>query len=759
MGDWALGGTRTLFVVSVLALFLELMLIRWVGTEIRIFAYLQNTVLVVCFLGLGLGCLTCRMSFTIRSLLVSLSVLVLLFALPFSRIALSRITEMLSAPTDLLIWSPGPTVNRWYSVVFSVAGLGLTFLLMVLIWEVFIPLGRLLGRLLDEHPRPIWAYSVNVGGSLIGIWLFVLLSAFDQPPTIWFAVAAFLLAVLILTNRSVPDRRIDLLLSAGLIVLAYFAQREPGAMEVHWSPYQKLALYKTDPEAAKSELRSGSLAIGEIGNYLVMVNNTGYQEMIDLSASRVESDPARFPASMRGMSQYDIPFLLHPRPVRVLIVGAGSGNDAAGALRQGVEHVTAVEIDPVIASLGQRFHPERPYDSPRVELVRDDARSFFGTTRDRYDVISFGLLDSHTTTAMSNIRLDHFVYTKESLQDARSLLSDGGVMVMSFFVQRPFIADRMVRVLREVFGQEPICFKLPQTYYGRGGMMFIAGNIEQIRRRIAGNPRLASLIEQWQRESTLHLAGTTPIATDDWPYIYLETPRVPLLHYLITILMALLLFRGAVLLKIRGMITDWNTTYWHFFFLGAAFLLLEIQNISKASVVLGNTWLVNAVIISGILAMVLLANLITARFPTLPSWPIYSGLGATCVLLYFIDIAGLGFLPYAFKALVVGGLTSLPMLFGGIIFIRSFTAAKRKDQALGANLIGSLVGGLLQSITFVTGIRALLLIVSGLYLAALWTRPKPTVILESTRIPAAGSDSKLPREPAPSEAGLESQNP
>lgn len=30
-----------------------------------------------------------------------------------------------------------------------------------------------------------------------------------------------------------------------------------------------------------------------------------------------------------------------------------------------------------------------------------------------------------------------------------------------------------------------------------------------------------------------------------------------------------------------------DRTSWHFFFLGAAFLLLEVQNISKASVVLG----------------------------------------------------------------------------------------------------------------------------------------------------------------------------
>ena len=52
--------TWGIFWISVLSLFLELLLIRWIGTEVRIFAYLQNTVLVVCFLGLGIGCFTSR---------------------------------------------------------------------------------------------------------------------------------------------------------------------------------------------------------------------------------------------------------------------------------------------------------------------------------------------------------------------------------------------------------------------------------------------------------------------------------------------------------------------------------------------------------------------------------------------------------------------------------------------------------------------------------------------------------------------------
>ena len=35
----------------------------------------------------------------------------------------------------------------------------------------------------------------------------------------------------------------------------------------------------------------------------------------------------------------------------VLIVGAGTGNDVAAALRMGAERVDAVEIDPAIAAL------------------------------------------------------------------------------------------------------------------------------------------------------------------------------------------------------------------------------------------------------------------------------------------------------------------------------------------------------------------------------------------------------------------------
>src|SRR5580765_5810724 len=46
-----------LLLISVASLYYELMLIRWLSTEVRILAYFSNVTLISCILGLGLGAL------------------------------------------------------------------------------------------------------------------------------------------------------------------------------------------------------------------------------------------------------------------------------------------------------------------------------------------------------------------------------------------------------------------------------------------------------------------------------------------------------------------------------------------------------------------------------------------------------------------------------------------------------------------------------------------------------------------------------
>jgi len=703
-----------IFLVSMLGLYLELMLIRWLSTEVRIFAYLQNTVLVVCFLGIGMGCFTSRQPANLRGSLLALLSLALLMAIPVSRLALENVTSFFGLLDDLVIWQTTSYDFDWLGTAFRVGlGLGLTLLLTILLWEVFLPLGRILGRLIDDHPHTIWAYSVNVAGSLVGIGLFVLASALWLPPVAWVAFSVVLMAVFLGTGR---ERWVNLGLTAALIVAAWFAGRDSGSQEVVWSPYQKLVLKTTAaPEPGQKYFWAGK--------QLILVNNAHYQGIIDLGEESVRGNPT-VSESRRGLSQYDVPLLLHPRPARVLIVGAGSGNDAAGALRGGAERVTAVEIDPAIIDMGRRHHPEQPYASPKTRVVIDDARSFFATTQDKYDLIIFGLLDSHTTTAMTNARLDHYIYTRESIERARALLAEGGVMALSFEAAKPFIADRMAGCIREVFDAQPLTFRIPADNLGWGGVMFVAGDQQAIQSQLQKNPRLATAIAEWQAARPVTLTYSASIATDDWPYIYLERPSIPTLYFLLFLALGALLWRCSRKLQLPAPLVGWSRSHWHFFFLGAAFLLLEVQNISKASVVLGNTWLVSAVIIAGVLLMVLVANLIAARFPKIPHDLLTVCLVGSCLGLYFVDLARFAFLPYASKAVIVGLLTCLPMLFSGILFIRSFAQIERKDLALGANMYGALAGALLQSVTFLVGIKALLLIVAGLYVAALLTRPQ-----------------------------------
>ena len=702
--------TLGIFLISILGLFLETLFIRWVGTEIRIFAYLQNTILVVCFLGLGIGMFTSSQPIEIKQSLIPMTVFLCLMALPLTRLVLGSISEILSTFGDFVIWTGQETNNINQSLILLVAGLILTYGVLILIVDIFVPIGRILGRLMNINRNPIWAYSINIFGSILGTWSFVLLSFSYQPPFVWFLIMAVLLAVFIFwSNR---DRKINFALLALLLILSWFAGQVSGALKVIWSPYQKLVVRESQANW--------------LGDYYIDVNNIGYQVIIDLSEARVSAEPEKFAPKLRGLSQYDMPALLHPNPKSVLLVGAGSGNDAAGALRHNVQSVTAVEIDPAIINIGNELHPEHPYFSPKVKVINDDARSFFATTNEKYDVISFGLLDSHTTTALTNARLDHYVYTKESIIQAKSRLKEGGIMVLTFEAQKPFIADRIQRVLEEIFHQPPLVFRIPLNAYGAGGVMFVTGDLENVEKQLQQNPYFADYIKHLQTTNPVPLTHSTKITTDDWPYLYLESPKIPLLYYWLVGLIAIVFLRSYRKWQAGNNISITSRTFWHFAFLGAAFLLLEVQNISKASVVLGNTWQVNAVIISSILAMALLANWIAYRFPKIHLTVVYFLLIGTCLALYFIDLARFGFLPYPLKAAIVGVLTSLPMLFSGIVFVRSFAIAQDKSNALGANLIGALVGALLQSITFITGIKALLLVVAGFYLLSLFTAPAQT---------------------------------
>jgi hypothetical protein len=157
---------------------------------------------------------------------------------------------------------------------------------------------------------------------------------------------------------------------------------------------------------------------------------------------------------------------------------------------------------------------------------------------------------------------------------------------------------------------------------------------------------------------------------------------------------------------------------WHFWLLGAAFLLIEFKSITELALLFGTTWFVNVLAITGVLVMALAANLVVLRLPRLNLHLTYSLLLASLTLAYFLPWNLLVGLPVAVRA--VGGpvLLSLPLFFAGLIFSESLRRTGETTRPLASNLSGSVAGGVLEYGSLLWGIKSLYIIAAAIYACA-----------------------------------------
>ncbi len=64
---------------------------------------------------------------------------------------------MLSPFSDLLFFFDHVSMHPVQTIAFFLLGLGFAFIILVLVWDTFVPVGRLLGRAIADHPRPLRA--------------------------------------------------------------------------------------------------------------------------------------------------------------------------------------------------------------------------------------------------------------------------------------------------------------------------------------------------------------------------------------------------------------------------------------------------------------------------------------------------------------------------------------------------------------------------------------------------------------------------
>jgi len=218
---------------------------------------------------------------------------------------------------------------------------------------VMMLIGEGVARTFRQFP-PLDAYRLDILGSLAGIIAFSVLSFLGAPPVAWGAVVAVALFLLV-------DRRTRTWQLPVLGVMLLLLGVESLVPTDSWSPYYKVRLIRQP---------SGAVTL--------LVNGIPHQTM-EPAARRLATVPLYGLVYQRTRTT----------PTRLLIVGAGTGVDVAVALREGVQHIDAVEIDPRIHAIGLQQNPDRAFQDPRVTSYVNDGRAFLEQTTGRYDLILF----------------------------------------------------------------------------------------------------------------------------------------------------------------------------------------------------------------------------------------------------------------------------------------------------------------------------------------------------------------------------------
>lgn len=665
------------------SLFLELAVIRWQSEMFPIFAFYKNYSLLACFAGLGLGYALAK------NKAIPLFLYLPVFAIQFVLMIILRYkSSSMSLWTTPFAEQLTMTMGLDVSTTFSSLSLLYFFFTIIFILTVvgFLPVGQLCGRLMTRREN-LRAYGFNLLGSILGVILVTTISFFWAPPVIWFCICFAILLFFQGFNARVLLMG-ALSITAAVIILSW--PLSPGYELIH-SPYQLL-----------------ERGVGNRGLTMIKAAGHYYQHIHDLSLSNANR---HFDNALRETAAYyELPYRIYGKqPLNVAIVGSGTGNDVAAALRCGAKHVDAIEIDPAILKLGYMYHPEKPYADTRVNSVVNDARTFFRMTHTAYDMVVYGLLDSHTLLShASSIRLDSFVYTIEALKEARQLLKSDGLMSLSFCILSDEIGRKIYLMMKSAFeGKPPICIRSKYDasvifFQSRDGTLTLDRDL---------------LVSAGFEDMTSYYANPkthADLPTDDWPFFYMPKRIYPF-SYLVMMALILILSSFTTFSFIKEQPTFSNSA---FFFLGAGFMLIETKAITELGLTFGNTWQVIGIAISGVLLMAFLANCVVQWFNIRRPFPWVLFIIISLLVGYLVSSQG-GFGSSISGKINTVILLTCPMFFSGIIFSTLLSRDRYITGVMAVNILGAMAGGVLEYNSMYFGFRFLYLLAILMYILAI----------------------------------------
>lgn len=699
-----LNPSLVLFVASFASLFFELLIIRWLTCDFLAFGVFKTFPLVTCFVGLGTGVAkgdSRHFRYVGFALLITVGVILWTGYQGYGQESFPSLT--------LYQWN---NLDPEMGSQLMLRVLRMTLLIVLLLmgpFAVMFAIGSLIGETFNKIGA-LKAYCVDIAGAIAGSITFALLSFLCVSPTVEVVIFSVIVGVLFFMTGRLMYGLPVLVVSSAICLLPMF-----NAENTIWSPYYRIEVKNILLPAQLSQ--SGKTE--DVGLYID--TNHGFSqaftrlEKIELSEAGQKEEASRLLAGFLDVRRnyYALPYTFKPAPKDVLILGAGSGSDVREAVRRGATWIDAVEIDPGTLSLAEKHNPY--FNNPAVHYHLDDGRRFIAKTGRKYDLIILACLDSRALSGTgSSLRTDCYIHTEEAYKDVVKLLKPDGVLALSFGASvdgnSEWLRNRIYKTLEKVTGYAPIVMSDEKAPTKWPAYFFATG--EPVRQGLVTapvNPDSFSKLDVPADPEGL-------ILTDDWPFLYVRDKVLDLPYLAVLgLIVAITLYVGRDLIFKKKTASDFQL-----FFLGAAFILVELQAISRLSLLYGATWVTASVVINGVLLMILAANFVIIK-ATKPfnQNHLYAGLFLSLFVSYLLPVNAIraSFASAdAIGSAIITAFCLLPILMAGLIFATAFKIVKQPSRSFAFNLLGSVLGGLLEYLSTYVGINNLVIVAILLYL-------------------------------------------
>ena len=140
------------------------------------------------------------------------------------------------------------------------------------------------------------------------------------------------------------------------------------------------------------------------------------------------------------------------------------------------------------------------------------------------------------------------------------------------------------------------------------------------------------------------------------------------------------------------------------------------QRASLTRLFYGSTWIVNSVVIAVILIAIFFSNLLVIKVPGIKAWWAVVLIVVALVANYYLRLERFVGLGWWTRTMVAAALLGIPVFCAGIIFSSLFARRVQRSQALGWNLVGAMLGGLVENVSMIWGLNILNLAAAACYL-------------------------------------------